>query len=29
MFLGLVRLLTGVLGLPEPVDGWPPETPAP
>jgi AcrR family transcriptional regulator len=29
MFLGLVRLLIGLMGLPEPVDGWPPETPAP
>jgi AcrR family transcriptional regulator len=29
MFLGLVRLLTGVLGLPEPAGGWPPDTPAP
>ena len=27
MFLGLVRVLTGVLGLPEPVAGWPPGTP--
>ncbi|CAA9264023.1 MAG: hypothetical protein AVDCRST_MAG41-2516 [uncultured Corynebacteriales bacterium] len=29
MFLGLVRLLIGLLGLPEPVDGWPPGTPEP
>ena len=29
MFLGLVRLLIGLLGLPEPVDGWPPDTPRP
>jgi AcrR family transcriptional regulator len=29
MFLGLVRLLVGLLGLPEPVDGWPPGTPEP
>jgi AcrR family transcriptional regulator len=29
MFLGLVRLLIALLGLPEPHDGWPPETPAP
>jgi AcrR family transcriptional regulator len=29
MFLGLVRLLIALLGLPEPRDGWPPETPAP
>lgn len=29
LFLGLVRLLTGVLGLPDPVGGWPPDTPAP
>jgi AcrR family transcriptional regulator len=29
MFLGLVRLLAGVLGLPEPVGGWPDGTPAP
>jgi AcrR family transcriptional regulator len=29
MFLGLVRLLTGLMGLPEPADGWPPLTPAP
>ena len=29
MFLGLVRLLVALLGLPEPRDGWPPETPAP
>jgi AcrR family transcriptional regulator len=29
MFLGLVRLLIGLLGLPEPVDGWPEGTPAP
>jgi AcrR family transcriptional regulator len=28
MFLGLVRLLTGVLGLPEPAAGWPDGTPA-
>jgi AcrR family transcriptional regulator len=28
MFLGLVRMLTGVMGLPEPKDGWPPGTPA-
>jgi AcrR family transcriptional regulator len=29
MFLGLVRLLVGLIGLPEPTDGWPPQTPAP
>lgn len=29
MFLGLVRLLIGLLGLPEPVGGWPEGTPAP
>jgi AcrR family transcriptional regulator len=29
MFLGLVRLLVALLGLPEPADGWPPDTPAP
>jgi AcrR family transcriptional regulator len=29
MFLGLVRLLIALMGLPEPHDGWPPETPAP
>jgi AcrR family transcriptional regulator len=29
MFLGLVRLLNGLLGLPEPVAGWPEGTPAP
>ncbi len=29
MFLGLVRLLVGLLGLPEPLHGWPPDTPAP
>jgi AcrR family transcriptional regulator len=29
MFLGLVRLLLGLIGLPEPSNGWPPETPAP
>ena len=29
MFLGLVRLLAGLLGLPEPVGGWPPGTPEP
>jgi AcrR family transcriptional regulator len=29
MFLGLVRLLNGLMGLPEPVGGWPPGTPAP
>lgn len=29
MFLGLVRLLIALLGLPEPLAGWPPETPAP
>lgn len=29
MFLGLVRLLIGLLGLPEPVAGWPAGTPAP
>lgn len=28
MFLGLVRLLAECVGLPEPVDGWPPETPS-
>jgi AcrR family transcriptional regulator len=28
MFLGLVRMLTGVMGLPEPKDGWPVQTPA-
>jgi AcrR family transcriptional regulator len=29
MFLGLVRLLIALIGLPEPADGWPPGTPAP
>jgi AcrR family transcriptional regulator len=29
MFLGLVRLLVALLGLPEPADGWPTGTPAP
>ena len=29
MFLGLVRLLVGLMGLPEPRAGWPPDTPAP
>lgn len=29
MFLGLVRLLVALLGLPEPRQGWPQETPAP
>ena len=29
MFLGLVRLLAGVMGLPEPAGGWPPGNPAP
>lgn len=29
MFLGLVRLLITLLGLPEPLTGWPEETPAP
>jgi AcrR family transcriptional regulator len=29
MFLGLVRLLIGLMGLPEPLDGWPDGTPAP
>lgn len=29
MFLGLVRLLIALIGLPEPQLGWPPETPAP
>jgi AcrR family transcriptional regulator len=29
MFLGLVRLLTAALGLPDPVDGWPAGTPTP
>jgi AcrR family transcriptional regulator len=29
MFLGLVRLMTALMGLPEPVDGWPEGTPAP
>lgn len=29
MFLGLVRLLAGLMGLPEPLEGWPPGTPAP
>jgi AcrR family transcriptional regulator len=29
MFLGLVRLLIGLMGLPEPLDGWPAGTPAP
>jgi AcrR family transcriptional regulator len=29
MFLGLVRLLAALLGLPEPLSGWPPKTPAP
>ena len=28
MFLGLVRMLTGVMGLPEPKDGWPEATPS-
>ena len=27
MFLGLVRLLVALLGLPEPADGWPKDTP--
>jgi AcrR family transcriptional regulator len=27
MFLGLVRMLTDVMGLPEPKNGWPPGTP--
>jgi AcrR family transcriptional regulator len=29
MFLGLVRLLVALIGLPEPADGWPEGTPAP
>lgn len=29
IFLGLARLLSGVLGLPDPLDGWPAGTPAP
>ena len=29
MFLGLVRLLISLMGLPEPVGGWPKDTPAP
>jgi AcrR family transcriptional regulator len=29
MFLGLVRLLLGLVGLPEPAAGWPTGTPAP
>lgn len=29
MFLGLVRLLVGLMGLPEPLEGWPPGTPSP
>jgi AcrR family transcriptional regulator len=29
MFLGLVRLLAGLIGLPEPAGGWPSGTPAP
>lgn len=29
MFLGLVRLLLGLIGLPEPADGWPEGTPSP
>ena len=29
MFLGLVRLLVALLGLPEPADGWPKDTPEP
>jgi AcrR family transcriptional regulator len=29
MFLGMVRLLVGLLGLPEPTGGWPADTPAP
>ena len=29
MFHGLVRLLVGLMGLPEPVGGWPADTPAP
>jgi AcrR family transcriptional regulator len=29
MFLGLVRLLLGLIGLPEPAAGWPEGTPAP
>jgi AcrR family transcriptional regulator len=29
MFLGLIRLLIGLLGLPEPAAGWPAGTPAP
>lgn len=29
MFLGLVRMLTDTMGLPAPLDGWPPTTPRP
>jgi AcrR family transcriptional regulator len=29
IFHGLVRLLVGLMGLPEPAGGWPPDTPAP
>lgn len=29
MFLGLIRLLLGAMGLPEPTGGWPAGTPAP
>jgi AcrR family transcriptional regulator len=29
MFLGLVRILAGVLGLPDPAAGWPADTPTP
>jgi AcrR family transcriptional regulator len=29
MFLGLVRLLVAMIGLPEPAAGWPEDTPAP
>jgi hypothetical protein len=29
MFLGLVRLLVALIGLPEPADGWPKGTPEP
>jgi AcrR family transcriptional regulator len=29
MFLGMVRLLTALMGLPEPAGGWPDGTPAP
>lgn len=29
LFLGLVRMLAGTMGLPDPLDGWPPTTPLP